>query len=428
MRARSRGGSDGFEHPRSEEELAALVKRAYREGRQLRVRGAAHSPGHAIYTDPLAGFPNHVDEQVRPAGAGINVMLDRYCGLRVLDGEQKLVEVDAGIHLGLDPSDPTRTSTRENSLLYQLWQLGWMLSATGGISHQTASGFTGTGSSGGSLVRSVNQNLWSMRIIDGTGEIHELSADDEEFHAHAPHLGLLGVVSKIVFKCVDTFDIVGSEAITTPDQCAVDVFGPGDATRKPLAEFLRATEFARVEWWPQRGCERVLVWQAESDPPKPGFEPADYEEFTKYPELAEFAISVLFAVLSNLPDLARARLVLRPSYEQLSDALARLACKKGLGRRARSPDEGPRSSPVARSICSRSRSPRSRARCSMRSRPSSRSSCPSSYRSTNRMAVITPSTSGTGPGMDFRWTTARTTCCCPRRSWRRGSRSAAPRT
>ena len=40
--------TDGFHHPASEGELVELVEAAYREGRQLRVRGAAHSVSHAI--------------------------------------------------------------------------------------------------------------------------------------------------------------------------------------------------------------------------------------------------------------------------------------------------------------------------------------------------------------------------------------------
>ena len=45
--------ADGFHHPASEDELVALVKMAYDEGRQLRVRGAVHSLSHVIYSDPI---------------------------------------------------------------------------------------------------------------------------------------------------------------------------------------------------------------------------------------------------------------------------------------------------------------------------------------------------------------------------------------
>jgi hypothetical protein len=32
-------------------------------------------------------------------------------------------------------------------------------------------------------------------------------------------------------------------------------------------------EYARVEWWPQRGAERVLVWQCQQMRPQLGFVP-----------------------------------------------------------------------------------------------------------------------------------------------------------
>src|SRR5688572_17690345 len=107
-------GSDGFYHPSSEEELAALVKQAGLNRKKLRVRGAAHSVGCAIYANPCGEKDNHVDKQTPPPGDDYNVMLDQYRGMRVIDREKRLVEVDAGINLGLDPSDPTGTSTLEN--------------------------------------------------------------------------------------------------------------------------------------------------------------------------------------------------------------------------------------------------------------------------------------------------------------------------
>ena len=119
-----------------------------------------------------------------------------------------------------------------------------MLSNLGGITHQTVSGFTATGSSGGSVRHSVNENLWAFRVIDATGAVQEFSkndADPDEFYAMSPNLGLLGVVSKIVFKCEDTYNISGQEAITTIDGCAVDLFGTGPPGRLSLEQFLRKT-------------------------------------------------------------------------------------------------------------------------------------------------------------------------------------------
>ena len=85
---------DGFHHPASEQELVDLVKAAYREGRLLRVRGAAHSGSDAVYTGPQG--PNRVSRQSPPADGNINVMLDRYRGWHVKDEARKLVEAERG--------------------------------------------------------------------------------------------------------------------------------------------------------------------------------------------------------------------------------------------------------------------------------------------------------------------------------------------
>lgn len=279
---------------------------------------------HAIYTDPLAGMRNHVEQQTPPPGDNINVMLDRYASFRVIDRERRLIECDAGIHLGLDPSDPTGTSTLENSLLYQLWNdYGWTLGDTGGISHQTVSGFTATGSSGGSLRFSANDNLYGFRVIDGTGEVYEVSrdADPDLFNAFSPNLGLLGVISTMTLQCEETFNIVGQEAVTTVAECEVDLFGDGDATRPGLARFLEEQDYTRMEWWPQRGAERVSLWKAVRTPAAPGFEPRPYQQFGPAPELEELAFSFILTVIGNLDDLSVVPEKLAPDLAQLEEAV-----------------------------------------------------------------------------------------------------------
>lgn len=324
--------SDGYHHPASEEELAELVKAACREGRRLRVRGAVHSVSDAIYTEPVG--PNRVSRQKPPAGGDYNVMLDRYRGWRVKDEGRRLVECEAGMHLGTDPSDPAGTATLESSLLYQLARKGWSLFDTGGITHQTVSGFTATGSSGGSLQNTSNANLYGFRVIDGQGEVHEFTREDADpdlFYAMSPSVGLLGVISAVTFECTGVFAIEGSEAVTTLADCPADVLGPGGGGRPSLEQFLRDTEFARLEWWPQRGAERILTWQAQRMPAPPGFQPKPYKRFSGSPEASEQMIWLLFTILGNLDDLSKARPLLEDNWEELEKALAALPLLRELG-------------------------------------------------------------------------------------------------
>lgn len=309
----------GFYQPASEEELIALVKKANSEGKQLRVRGAVHSVAAAIYTDPLVARDYAVDQESPPPTDAINVMLNNYRGLRVLDAGQRLVEVDAGLNLGVDPMDPTHTSTLENSLLYMLWTKGWTLSDLGGITHQTISGFISTGSSGGSLTFSVYDNVQRLRMIDGRGEVYEVDRDQspEDFHATVTSMGLLGVISKVVLKCDPTFNITGQEAITTMEEASVDLFGDGSTGRPSLEQFLKQVEYTRLEWWPQRKGERLVTWQAQRIPPQPGFRPTRYEEFGNDFEMSEVFISIFYTILGNLDDLRAAKPKLEATFQQV---------------------------------------------------------------------------------------------------------------
>jgi hypothetical protein len=302
--------------------MDSTIRAAAQGGRKLRVRGAAHSVSHAIYTE--GDGRNRVGRQEPPVGADLNVMLERLAGLEVVDEARKLVRAGAGIHLGADPGDPAGRADVGASLLGQLAERGWSLYDTGGITHQTVSGFTATGSSGGSLRNTSNLNLHGFRVIDGRGEIHEVTredADPGEFHAMMPSLGLLGVVSSITFECTDLFAIAGSEHATTVDGGPVDLLGDGGGGRPSLEQFLREAEFARLEWWPQRGAERVLTWQARRMDAPARFEPRPYRRFSGDPETTQQAIAVLFAILGNLDDLSQVRQTLGDNFSQLRRVL-----------------------------------------------------------------------------------------------------------
>ncbi len=272
--------ADDFHHPANEAELVDLVKLALRRGSSLRVRGSGHSVAPAIYTDALLeGRPGAID-----------VMLDRYTKIAFDDARMR-VTVEAGCHLGLDPRDPTGTSTWGNALVTALDARGWALPDLGGVTHQTVSGFLMTGSSGGSVTHSIEDAVVAIRFIDGLGRVHEVErGKDERFDAVICSMGLLGVVSKITLQCVPRYDVVGREDITPEDGCAYGLF---DAGSNGLGAFLKRTEYSRLMWWPQKGVERVVTWQArrmrdadydDETGPKGRLRPKRYNAFDDLPE------------------------------------------------------------------------------------------------------------------------------------------------
>jgi D-arabinono-1,4-lactone oxidase len=268
-------GDSRYLHPTSEKELINLVTLAGQAGWQVRVRGSGHSVYAAIHTDGAVGTGELNN---------VNVLLDKYNKVLKWDTKRMQVTVQAGCHLGVDPQNPT--STWENSLLAQLAKRGWALPDLGGITHQTVSGFISTGSGGGTTKHDVGAAIVKLRIIDGRGQVHELSADDTDpekkdlFAAAGVSMGLLGIISTITFQCEPDYTITGQQDTTDVDGCDIDLFAEGDDS---LAKFFRNevpgrdAEYSRLLWWPQRGLEKVQVWKARRTHPDEPFNRKPFE-------------------------------------------------------------------------------------------------------------------------------------------------------
>jgi hypothetical protein len=324
-------GDDGFYHPSTEAEIIALVQKALAENIGIRCRGAAHSLSRAIYTDPGKGFPqlpNIVSEQAPPQGPNLNLMLDKYDKLTWLDEEQGIIEVEAGIHLGLDPNDPTGTSTLQNSLLYQIFQKGFTLSDLGGISHQTVGGFLMTGSSGGSLWYSIEENILALSLINGAGNAEWFEKGHPHFGAAVLSLGLFGIVSKVRLQLTPNFNIYGQQ-ITYPvnlDKCPIDLLGNGAEGKPGIVEFLKKTPYARLLWWPQDKVNRLVIWEATRGAVMPVFDCAPYEEFadnTTLTNIEELFASMLFTMLGN-SKFSVAWKKLKASFDEFDDQMTQV--------------------------------------------------------------------------------------------------------
>ncbi|WP_437964284.1 D-arabinono-1,4-lactone oxidase [Sorangium sp. So ce260] len=302
-------GEDGYFHPESEEQIQEAVRSALQSvpPRQIRVRGSAHSVAKAIYTDDTSATG-------APPQGGINVLLDRFRAIGPIipvegDPDHAIVEVEGGCNLGKDPYDLNGISTWENSLNYALQQAGWALDDLGGISHQTVSGFLSTGSSGGSLTYSIDDNIVGFNLIDGTGKLWVLNRDDPDpekldmFFAAGVSMGLLGIISKVRLRVRRSFNISGRQDTSAVTDARIDLFGNGSDGIPSLEKFLRETEYTRLMWWPQYGFERVQVWQAKRIDPAPGFTPIPYVEIDP---LASLAGSLFYTIIGNLDDISEA--------------------------------------------------------------------------------------------------------------------------
>lgn len=272
-------GSDSFYHPTNEQDVIDLVTFARANKLKVRVRGSAHSVPAAIYTDNFDEAPPSNDRN-------INIILDKMCAIAV-DPDRKQVTVQAGCHLGYDPYDPTHTSTEQNSLFHHLQQHNLAFPDMGGIVQQTVAGFLSTGSSGGSLQYSLGKQIREIQLVDGTGKLHVLSRDAEDndlFLAVGVSMGLMGIIVSVTFDLVDTYNIVGQESVHSYDTLPINIFGEDSKSKHPsLEQFFRDTAHSRLNWWPQAGVEKFIIWQAEVADPMVGFQRQPYEEFPPVP-------------------------------------------------------------------------------------------------------------------------------------------------
>lgn len=313
---------DGFYHPSTEEEIISLIQKAKNESVSIRCRGSAHSLSHSVYTDP-AGKANRVSQQLPPkATKNINVILDRYQKLVWIDTSNGIVEVEAGIHLGHDPNDPTGRSTWENSLLGQTSEKGFTLSNLGGISHQTISGFLMTGSAGGSLKYSIEDNIEAFSMIDGVGRVQWFWKGDNHFNALLISFGIQGIISKVRIRLTKMFVITGEEKTVPLNQkCPVDLFNKD--SEKSLINFFKNTSYSRLLWWPQAKVERLVIWKADRIYTPDNFKVKPYVSLSKnklFALLLQIVGGSLFTVLKNRnPLIALFKLVRQ--YKPISEGL-----------------------------------------------------------------------------------------------------------
>jgi FAD-linked oxidoreductase len=157
------------ERPGSEEELAAAVAAAPR----VKVAGSGHSFTDIACTD--------------------GVMVDMSAMRRVLRADGNEVTAEAGITL--------------HDLGEELGSRGLAMENQGDVDPQTLAGAVSTATHGtGARFGNLSSQVVGVRIVDGTGEVRELTGGDE-LRAARVGLGALGAISAVTLRCVPAFTI-----------------------------------------------------------------------------------------------------------------------------------------------------------------------------------------------------------------------------
>lgn len=198
------------ERPGTEDELAAVVRRAGAQGRTVKAVGAGHSFTDIACTD------------------GVQVRLDRYNRLLSVDTSTGLVTVQSGITLG--------------DLNRQLDELGLALPNLGDIAYQSVAGAVSTSTHGtGIRLGGLATQIAGLTLVDGGGEVVAASPTDdpELFNAARVGLGAVGLLSTVTLQTVPAFNL---HAVEEPMRV--------DAVLSSLDEHVEGNDHFEFYWVP----------------------------------------------------------------------------------------------------------------------------------------------------------------------------------
>lgn len=159
-----------FARPETEAEIVNLV----RDAQRIRFFGSGHSFNAGVVSDETL------------------VSLDRYAGLVKIEGD--FVTVKGGTRM----RDVTRMLL-ENGLAFEALPSHDAQSIAGILSTNVH----GTGRDWGFVGEMVER----LRIIDGKGEIHEVTPADDLFRAAIGGIGAVGIISEVTVRAVPRFNV-----------------------------------------------------------------------------------------------------------------------------------------------------------------------------------------------------------------------------
>lgn len=212
--------------PESEEEVVALVKRAHKENKKLRVVGAGHSSTPLVKTEDFL------------------LSLKNFKGVEAVDSDKKQATVLAGMTVHEAGKD--------------LFRYGLAMHNTGDVDVQTLAGAIGTGTHGtGKELQNLSSMLTGVRMITGAGEILELSekSDKELFRTLKVSMGTCGIFLKMRLQLSDHYRLQRKEYCVPIEDCMKNL--------ESLQENNRNFDFY---WYPRSDLAKIRIMNKEGDP------------------------------------------------------------------------------------------------------------------------------------------------------------------
>lgn len=217
-------GSLAFEpdrilYPKSEEEIAQLVRQCRDSKKGIRVAGSGHSSSALVRTDDVV------------------INLKHFKGIKCIDSTAMTATLKAGM-----------TVEESNKALEHK---GYALFNTGDVDVQYLSGAISTGTHGtGKQLQNLSSMLAGVRIVNAEGNISEFheDKDPEELKAFRVSLGALGIMTEITVRILPLFELKRIDAFASMEDC----FRHFDQ----LSEENRNVDFY---WYPRRDEVKIRI-------------------------------------------------------------------------------------------------------------------------------------------------------------------------
>lgn len=216
-----------FETPRSDLEVAEVVRRARQAGQAVKVVGTGHS-----FTDIAC-----------TAGRMLSIdLLDRVVDV---DRDALTVTVEAGMTI--------------HRLNQELATRGLALANLGDIDRQTIAGAVSTATHGtGATFGGLATFIRALELVTADGEVLRCSDKEEPelFHAARVGLGALGVLTKVTLQCVPAFTLRHVERRRGFDEVLDE-----------LDDLVDGNEHFEFYWMPNTDACATLANNRTDDPP-----------------------------------------------------------------------------------------------------------------------------------------------------------------
>jgi FAD/FMN-containing dehydrogenase len=246
-----------FARPTTQAQIVALVRRA----RRLRVVGSGHSFNSGIVSDEVL------------------VSLDDYAGLVRVDRATRQVTVRAG--------------TRVRDVVTIMLDRGLAFTALPSHDAQSIAGILSTDVHGtGRDWGFVSQSVVGLTIIDGTGQVHRCTPDDDLFRAAIGGVGAVGIITEVTVQGVPRFPIEQSTRIEELTR-----------VRASLPELIAEHDHLSLYLFPYADHCQVNTWDRSSQSATPGGELKEFVNISTDALLAAWVGNLL--AYSRLLPLAR---------------------------------------------------------------------------------------------------------------------------